>query len=74
MGSLADGKFRRDGEFRIWGFLHIGSSGVKIQGFNPDSFLRSTVAKAQDTKDIAKQRLVCNSKFNAIMRVFPVLA
>ena len=48
MGSSADGKFRR------CGFLHIVSSGVKLQGFNPGSLLRS---KSKDTKDAAKQRL-----------------
>ena len=45
IASSADGKFRR------WGFLHIGSSGVKIQGSNPGSLLRSKSTRH------AKQRL-----------------
>ena len=45
MGSSADGKFTRwvvQGlGFTRWGLKHIGWSGVKLQGSNPGSLLRS---------------------------------
>ena len=70
MGSLADGKFTRSGvdemgEFGRWGFHEMGSSRdwdcsrQRVQELSYKCLTRAVfcAAKAQDTKDAAKQRL-----------------
>ena len=71
MGSSRDREFRtwglRDGEFRIWGVHEMGSSGdgdfsrLGVQELSYKGLTRAVfcVAKAQDTKDAASQRLSC---------------
>ena len=62
MGSLADKKFTRwvvQGlGFTRWGLKHIGWPGVKLQGSNPGSLLRSKSTRRDRCCQAESGRLV----------------
>ena len=62
MGSLADKKFTRwvvQGlGFTRWGLKHIGWPGVKLQGSNPGSLLRSKSTRHERCCEAASECLV----------------